>query len=140
MPIKGARAHIRRLNALASAETEKEIGAALFAAADLIRVEAQLSITRGAVSGKGHVPSKPGEPPNADTHTLANYINVEHKAGSLKATVRSDAEYSKPLEFGTGVMAARPFMRPARDKMKPQAKRLVEQALDRAVKRSRRSD
>lgn len=139
MPLKGARAHIRRLNALASAETEKEIGAALFAAGEMIQVEAQISITRGAVSGKNHVASKPGEPPNADTHVLANNIETT-QPGRTRVIVSSNAPYSAPLEFGTSKMAARPFMRPARDKMKPQAKRLVEQALNRAVKRSRRSD
>ena len=139
MPLKGAKAHIGRLKNLDDI-TRKEVGAALFTAADLIRVEAQISITRGAVSGKGHVVSKPGQPPNADTHTLANYINIEHRTGALKATVRSDAEYSAPLEFGTSVMAARPFMRPARDKKKKDAQALVQQALNRANKRSRSSD
>lgn len=140
MPMKGARAHIRRLQALASDAGRKDIGQALFAAADAIRVEAQISITRGAVSGKGHVPSKPGEPPMNDTGVLAGYINVEHKSGTLRATVRSDAEYAAALEFGTSTVAARPYLRPARDKMKPEAKRLVEQAMNRVVKKSRRSD
>ncbi len=139
MPMRGAKDHIGRLKNL-DATARQEVGAALFAAADLIKVEAQISITRGAVSGKGHVVSKPGDPPNADTHTLANYINIEHRTGSLKATVRSDAEYSTPLEFGTGVMAARPFMRPARDAKKKDAQALVQKALNRANKRSRSSD
>lgn len=140
MPLKGARAHIRRLQALTSETTRREIGQAVFAAADAIRVEAQISITRGAVSGAGHVPSKPGDPPMNDTGTLAGYINVEHKSGTLRATVRSDAPYAAALEFGTSKVAARPYFRPARDKIKPEAQRLVQKALNRAVKRSRRSD
>lgn len=139
MPLKGARAHIRRLNALASATTEREIGAALFAAGELIQTEAQRSITAGAVSGRGHVPSAPGEPPNNDTGVLANNIETTQPART-RVLVTSNAGYSAALEFGTGKIAARPFMRPARDAKKAEAKALVERALNRAVERSRRSD
>lgn len=139
MPLKGAKAHVRRLEALASATTEKEIGAALFAAGELIQTEAQRSITAGAVSGKGHVPSAPGEPPNNDTGVLANNIETT-QASRTRVLVTSNAPYSASLEFGTGKVAARPFMRPARDKSRAEAKRMVESALARAVKRSRRSD
>lgn len=139
MPLKGARAHIRRLNALASATTEREVGAALFAAGELIQTEAQRSITAGAVSGRGHVASAPGEPPNNDTGTLANNIETTQPA-QTRVLVTSNTAYSAALEFGTGKVAARPFMRPARDKNRDEAKRMVERALNRAVKRSRRSD
>lgn len=139
MPMRGARAHIRRLNALASASTEKEIGKALFAGGEIIQVEAQTSITRGAVSGKGHVPSAPGEAPNADTHHLSDRIETTQPAVT-RVLVTSNAGYSADLEFGTGKMAARPFMRPARDKKKAEVKALIEQALGRVVKKSRRSD
>lgn len=138
MGLKGAKAHVRRLRAL-PALTEREVGAALFAAGEMIQVEAQRSITAGSVSGKGHVPSAPGEPPNQDSGVLANNIETTQPA-KLRVRVSSNAGYSAALEFGTGKMAARPFMRPARDKMKPEARRLVQQALNRAVKRSRSSD
>jgi HK97 gp10 family phage protein len=128
MGLKGGSQAVSRLRRLGGDGVKKAISPALFAAGELIQVEAQISITRGAVSGKNHVPSKPGEPPNADTHTLANYINVEHKAGDLTVRVRSDASYSAALEFGTSRMSARPYMRPARDKMKPEAKALIDQA------------
>ena len=139
MPMRGARAHIRRLQTLASATTEREIGKALFAGWELIQVEAQTSITRGAVSGKGHVPSDPGEPPNQDTGVLANNIETTQPA-ETRVLVTSNAGYSAALEFGTGKVAARPFMRPARDKKKAEVKALVDKALARVVKNSRRSD
>lgn len=139
MPLKGVKAHVRRLNALASATAEKEIGKALFAAGEMIQVEAQRSITAGAVSGKAHVPSAPGEPPNNDTGVLANNIETTQPART-RVQVTSSAPYSADLEFGTSKMAARPFMRPARDAKKREAKRLVEEALARVVKRSRSSD
>lgn len=139
MPLKGAKAHIRRLNALASATTEREIGKALFAGGELIQTRAQRSITAGAVSGKGHVPSAPGEAPNNDTGVLANNIETTQPAVT-RVQVTSNAGYSAGLEFGSGKVAARPFMRPARDASRDEVKALVERALGRAVKRSRSSD
>lgn len=138
MALRGAQAHIRRLQALA-AESEREVSAALFAAGEMIQVEAQRSITAGAVSGRGHVSSAPGQPPNNDTGVLANNIETTQPA-KLRVRVTSNAGYSAGLEFGTSKVAARPFMRPARDKKKAEVKALVEKALGRAVRRSRRSD
>lgn len=150
MPMKGAKAHIRRLNALASATTEREISQALFVGAELIVTHAQRSITAGSVSGKGHRPSTAPNPPNNDTGHLANQIEAT-QPGPLRARVTSDAAYSAIHEFGGTVenafgsgtsvtLPARPFMRPARDAKKKEVKALVEKALGRAVKRSRRSD
>ncbi|WP_066282856.1 HK97-gp10 family putative phage morphogenesis protein, partial [Blastomonas sp. CCH1-A6] len=101
-----------------------------------IQVEAQLSITQGAVSGKNHVPSKPGEPPNQDTGRLGDNIETVQK-GPLLVEVSSNAPYSIPLEFGTSKMAARPFMRPARDKKRAEVVALVERAVSQAVRQSR---
>lgn len=136
MPMKGSRAHVRRLQALASGTTEKEIGAALFAGGEAIQVEAQRSITAGAVSGKGHVPSEPGTPPNNDTGVLANNIETTQPAVT-RVLVTSNAPYSARHEFGP---EGRKFMRPARDKKRGEVKALVETAMNRAVRKSRRSD
>lgn len=149
MALRGAQAHIRRLQALA-AESEREVSAALFAAGEMIQVEAQRSITAGAVSGRGHVSSAPGQPPNNDTGVLANNIETTQPA-KLRVRVTSSAPYSAAQEFGADIanafgngtqvtLPARPFMRPARDKKKAEVKALVEKALGRAVRRSRRSD
>lgn len=150
MALKGARAHIRRLQSLASAQTEREIGKALFAAGELIQTAAQRSITAGSVSGKGHQPSAAPNPPNNDTGVLANNIETTQPAVT-RVLVTSNAPYSAAQEFGADIanafgkgtsvtLPARPFMRPARDANKDEAKRLVERALGRAVKRSRSSD
>lgn len=138
MAMKGARAHVRRLQALAET-AERDVGRALFAGGELIQTHAQRSITAGAVSGKGHVPSAPGEPPNNDTGVLANNIETTQPAKN-RVLVTSKAGYSAALEFGTGKIAARPFMRPARDANRKEVKALVEQAMNRVVKKSRRSD
>lgn len=139
MPMKGARAHIRRLQVLSGPTMTREIGAALFAGGELIETHAAQSITRGAASGKGHVPSKPGEAPKADTHVLDRAIETT-QPGPLLVEVASNAPYSAPLEFGTSRMAARPFMRPARDAKRKEVRDLVQQAMNHVVKRSRRSD
>lgn len=133
MALKGAKAHVARLRRLSSPEAERAIGRALFAGGEAIRVEAQLSITRGSVSGKNHVPSKPGEPPNQDTGVLAGNIETV-QISPLLVEVSSNAPYSAPLEFGTSKMAARPFMRPARDKMRDEVTELVRRAVAKIAK------
>lgn len=133
----GRKAHVARLRHLAGSDMERTVGKALFAAGEMIAVEAQISITTGAVSGKNHVPSKPGEPPNQDTGVLANNIETVQKQ-PLVVEVSSNAPYSAALEFGTSRMAARPFMRPALAKKRKEAEQLVMQAVKAVVKRSRK--
>lgn len=133
--IRGGKAHLARLRKLEK-DTTRFVGKALFAGGESIQIEAQLSITQGAVSGKNHVPSKPGEPPNQDTGRLGDNIETVQK-GPLLVEVSSNAPYSTPLEFGTSKMAARPFMRPARDKKRAEVVALVERAVSQAVRQSR---
>ena len=134
--MKGAREHIRRLQRLSSAEVVRVAGAVVYEAADDIRAEAFRSISAGSVSGAGHVPSAPGEAPNRDTGNLQAHL-VSAQTGPLTAEVRSEAAYASALEFGTSKMAARPYMRPARDKQAgPAQRRLVEQ-INRLIRRSR---
>lgn len=85
---------------------------ALYAAGQAIEIYAETSITRGSVTGKGHVPSKPGEPPNADTRLLDTSIETV-VVGPNRVDVVSNAPYSSFLEFGTSSIAERPFMAPA---------------------------
>lgn len=131
--IRGAKEHSRRLERMQGEGGERLVGQALFDAGNAIQVEAQISITRGAVSGKGHVPSKPGEPPKADTHRLADNIETVQVA-PLKVEVSSNAPYSAPLEFGTSRMASRPFMRPATAKRRGEATKLVRDAINHVIR------
>lgn len=134
MPMKGRREHIARLQRLAGAGVERDIGRALFVGGNRIQVAAQISITSGAVSGKNHVASAPGEAPNQNTGLLGNNIETVQVA-PLIVEVSSNAPYSAPLEFGTSKMEARPFMAPARDAEREGVERLVADAVQRAVKR-----
>lgn len=113
--MKGKDRILRKLRYLQSREFEELAGAVVYEAADAVRAEAFQSISRGSVSGAGHVPSKPGEPPMRDSGTLQAGLKVQ-RTGLLTAEVRSEAEYAAALEFGSSRVAARPYLRPARDK------------------------
>ena len=125
-----------RLGRLVGAEGIAEVGKALFVAGNRIQVSAQHSITEGSISGKGHVPSAPGQPPNADTHRLDTQIETE-AVGPLRVRVTSNAPYSAFLEFGTSRMAARPFMYPAAERERPFVTTLVRQAVNRVISKSK---
>ena len=127
--ITGGKAFTARLKRLSSPEAQRQIGAALFAAGQEIEIEAALSITNAAVSGKGHVPSSPGQPPNADTHRLDRSIETGQVA-PLRVEVSANAPYAVALEFGTSKMAERPYMRPAVAKKRKAATELVRGAVD----------
>ena len=135
----GAKAHAARLRKLSGETMVRDVGKALFAAGEAIQVEAQISITTGAQSGKNHTPSAPGEAPNNDSGVLANNIETT-QAAPLVVEVSSNAPYAAALEFGTSKMAARPYMGPARDAKRKEVTQLVRNAVDRAVKKSRSTE
>lgn len=134
MTMKGRDKFDARLAALAGPAVVRAAKRVLYVGSDMIRAETFRSISAGSVSGKGHVPSKPGEPPNRDTGVLQ--ANIENRMVSeLAAEVSSNAPYAAPLEFGTSKMEARPYMRPARDKVAPEMQRLFAAEINKLVKR-----
>lgn len=132
----GGKAHVARLKKLAGEQMVRGVGKALFAGGEMIAVEAQIGITTGAVSGKTHVVSQPGDYPNQDTGVLGNNIETNQVA-PLIVEVSSNAPYAAALEFGTSRMAARPHMRPARDAKRKEVEQLVKQAVASVVRRSK---
>lgn len=108
---EGARIHRNRLQRLRRVKTPSL--RALYEAGEVVREDAKQSILAGAVSGPGHVPSLPGEPPNADTHELDLSLDTIINQSRLSVSVVSRAPYGGYLEFGTSKMAARPYLRPA---------------------------
>jgi HK97 gp10 family phage protein len=131
--ITGRRGVEVRLQRIASEETVRNVGAALFAGGEEIRAEASHMITEGAVSGKNHVPSAPGEPPNEDTGVLRTNIETTQPA-PLHVEVSSNAPYAVALEYGTSKMAARPYMQPATDRKRQAVVDLVQGAVSKAIK------
>lgn len=131
--MKGRREFQAKLSKLAGSDVENAARRVLYVGADMIRAEAFRSISAGSVSGKGHVPSNPGEPPNREFGGLQDNLKAELVA-PLEAQVTSEAPYAAALEFGTSRMEARPYMRPARDKQAPEIQRLFEVEIDKLVK------
>ena len=129
--ISGLQKHFDRLD---PRQIQKAAKAGIWAGANEIKVEAQLSITRGSVSGANHTPSAPGEAPNNDTGVLKNNIETI-STGPLTAEVQSKAPYAVIHEYGGGKMGERPYMRPAAKKMKPVVAEHVRVILDAVLKR-----
>jgi len=134
MGMIGRKAHVARLKRISGPTMEREVGKALFVGGNRIQTTAQISITTGAVSGKHHVPSAPGRPPNQDTGVLGNNIETV-QVETLLVEVSSNASYSAALELGTSRMEARPFMAPARDTERKAVTDLVVEAVKRVTKR-----
>lgn len=100
------------LSALQDSLFQKDVGKALYAAADDVRAESRRSITAGSISGANHVPSDPGDPPNNDTgHLIATHETELVKWDHARVVV--SAEYAAALEFGNSRVLARPFLGPA---------------------------
>jgi len=133
-----SRSRFSRLLHSLPGEVKREIAREMYAAGSLVATEAQISITAGAVSGKNHVPSAPGQAPNNDTATLANGIEVRQVA-PLHVQIASTAPYSVALEFGTSRMQARPFMIPAANKTRRAVNKKLSAAARRAIRKHMRS-
>lgn len=133
--LRGKEKHLKRLRALSGPAVTRVAGAIVFEGADMIRAEAFRSVSAGSVSGKGHIASAPGEPPNRDTGTLQAGFETQ-QTGPVSAEFRSEAEYARALEFGTSKMAARPHIRPARDKMAPAIRKRFAEQMNKLIKRS----
>lgn len=127
-----AKSHSDRLKRMVQ-RTPREVARALYSAGQLIELDAERSITSGAVSGVNHIPSNPGQPPNADTHFLDSNIETEIGGPGL-VTVTSKANYSAALEWGTSKMAARPFMRPAVERNRKKVVQMVGDAVNVTIK------
>jgi HK97 gp10 family phage protein len=126
MALTGLDRHLRRLHAIRS-ESAVAANRALVAGAELVRAEADRSISAGAVSGRK----------DGDTGELQAQLKTASPR-SLLAEVRSEAPYAAALEFGTSKMAARPYLRPARDRQAPVIARLFAEHMNAVVKRSGR--
>lgn len=132
----GAKNRADRLRRMTGEPLVRRVGAALFAGGSLIEVEAAHSITEGAVSGKGHIPSAAGTPPNADTHVLDRSIQTV-QVGPLKVEVFADAPYAVDQEFGNSKLPERPYMRPAVAKKRDEVTALVRGAVSSVIRDSK---
>lgn len=132
--IKGINVHRNRLRRMKSKYMQDAVIKAMYDAGELVRQEAQNSIREGGISGSGHVPSLPGQPPNADTHNLDMSIDVRVSKTRKSVEVISRADYSAALEFGTSEIVERPFMRPALQKHRNRAVRGAAEAVSKTIR------
>ena len=67
-----------------------------------------------------NAPSQPGEPPHKRTgrlrQSIASEVAANGQTGKVGSYGSKGVEYAAYLELGTGVMGARPFLRPALDR------------------------
>jgi HK97 gp10 family phage protein len=110
------------------------VNSALYECADAVRAEAYRSISAGSVSGNGHEPSAPGEAPNRDSGTLQDHLETTQPE-ELMARVTSSADHAEAMEFGTSTVEARPYLRPARDKVRPRALKILNKRVRDATRR-----
>jgi len=125
-----------------SDEVRAEVGKEVLATAVKLRGDVVKSIQRGPAGGRTyrkynprrtHTASAPGQPPMTDTGRLANSIEFDRE-GDLTATVGSKVAYAAYLEYGTSRMAARPYFRPAVERIRDQFNDRLEQAIKRATR------
>lgn len=129
---------LRRL----SDDLRREVGQVVLGAAIEMRADIVQRIQRGPASGitykksnptRTHTASAPGQPPMSDTGRLANSITFD-RVGDLTATVGSALNYAPWLEYGTSRMEARPFFRPAVERMRPKYIGKLEDIIRRATR------
>lgn len=123
-------------------EVRGEVSKAVIGTAMELRGDVVKSIQRGPASGttyqkynprRTHTASAPGQPPMTDTGRLAKNIQFD-KVNDLTATVGSDVAYAAYLEFGTSRMAARPYFRPATEKIRDKFNKRLETAIRGAIR------
>jgi HK97 gp10 family phage protein len=134
----------RKLAELLNAMSERDLDEIVLAGAMVLEgdVKADMAKAKGgrtyARGGKTHRASAPGESPAVDYGGLINSILVELEVPGV-ALVGTNQEYAQILEEGTARMEARPFMRPAVERRKPDienamrvtARRKIEDAVSR---------
>ena len=112
--------------------TEKNLRSIIYQATNFVRTEAVKSIIQNPRRGPEVTRYGPkrtirisagGDAPASDTGNLVSLISSDVSPTGLTGTVRSDASYSKDLEYGTSKMAARPFLQPALEMARPLVRR-----------------
>lgn len=107
--------HAARLLRLSPTRIMPAMGEELEAGAKAIAEDAAFSIRDGAISGSGHIPSLPGQPPNKDTGDLDESIHVGDVVelpNGIQTSVIADSDHAW-IELGGSKMEPRPYMQPA---------------------------
>lgn len=128
--MKGLDKHLARLRAM-ERQVLPAVNEALLKIGHEIRDEADRSISAGSGSGKV---SAPGRAPNRQTGDLQDGLRVTNPKPGL-VQVESHAKHAATQEFGDSDQAARPYLRPARDKVKRKLSKEAAKAISARIKR-----
>lgn len=79
--------------------------------------------------------SKPGDAPNTDTGRLIQSMKFDFKNQGLQGRVGSNLKYAKSLEFGTSIMAPRPFLSTAIALEKANMKKIFQANMKKATQK-----
>lgn len=116
--MKNAQRLVRRLNAI-PVEARAGIGRALAKGVLRLDAYAKEKIQGGSRSGRvyrrrsvSHQASAPGEFPKTDKGQLVSSLFFSVATNKLSARWGTALAYGRYLEFGTGTMLSRPWMRP----------------------------
>ena len=94
----------------------------------LITARAKEFVLSGPKTGRvygSHQASAPGQPPASDTGRLVSSIRWEFTGSRLAIRLIAGTVYASYLEFGTSIMAPRPFLRRAIRETEEQGKALI---------------
>jgi len=119
-----------------SKKAKEDVQKAVITGALIVEGEAKKSIQQSSGTGRtygNHTASSPGNAPRTDTGRLVSSIATE--PGDLEAKVGTGLDYGKYLEFGTSVMAARPWLFPALERNKKKINKLIADAVKAALRK-----
>jgi HK97 gp10 family phage protein len=88
------------------------------------------------VGGKTAQRSAPGEPPKTDTGHLVANIDATIDADGGGATVGTNVQYGLYLEVGTSKMAARPWLSPTFEMLKPEIIKRFQNVIAKTAKKA----
>lgn len=107
--------HGARLAKLARARVIPALGNVLEEGAQAIAEDAANSVRADSISGPGHIPSLPGQPPNRDSGDLDQSIHpgeLIETEDSVRTSVIADSDHAW-LERGGSNVEPRPYLEPA---------------------------
>lgn len=143
MAVKGADKLIKKLNQI-PIDMRSGIGTALAASVVQMDAYAKQKIQGGGRSGRvyrrrsvSHQASAPGEYPKTDRGQLVASLFFKVGTDKLSAFFGTKLDYGKYLEFGTGRMAPRPWLRPTFKANKASITARIKQAVSDALRKAR---
>lgn len=130
--VKVVYSQVKAIDQIRKMYGEDRLRKVIFEATSFVRNEAVKGIASGpasgriySVGGKTAQRSAAGEYPMTDTGELISGIHHKFTNKGLRGRVESRAPHSAALEFGTLKMAARPFLQPSLEAVRPKIQALL---------------